>query len=243
MPREAVTIQTSETRRRPQPEEGPLDIIFEDASLLVLAKPPGIVVHPTYKNTSGTMLNAVLWRYRGTTVQPGILTRLDKDTTGVVVIGLSATVHASMQKDLAAGRVRKQYLALVRGVPEPPAGTLRHPLARDAADRRRVVVTPDGAACETRYDAVRTTDAFALLRCEPITGRTHQIRVHLAASGWPILGDSVYGEASPLIARQALHAWRVSLPHPVTRESLDLVAPLPDDFTRAAHTLNLPFAL
>ena len=228
-------IQTPDSRRRPQPEEGPLTIVYEDEWTIVLDKPPGVVVHPTYKHASGTLLNAVLWRVRNRAgAQPGILTRLDKDTSGLVVIALTAEVHAIMQKDAAAGRVRKQYLAIVQGVPEPRLGHIVFPLGRDASDRRRVVVRPDGAHCETRYEVMSThgDDELSLVRCELVTGRTHQIRVHLAASGWPILGDRVYGSEDASIARQALHAWRVALPHPVTRQLLDLEAPLPDDVSR-----------
>ena len=201
--------------------------------MLVVNKPPGLVVHPTYKNTSGTLLNAVLWRVRDRVgAQPGILTRLDKDTSGLVVIALAPDVHAVMQKDAAAGRTRKHYLALVRGSPEPPQGQIVLPLARDPDDRRRVIVTPDGAPCETRYEVVSTDGAHSMVRCELLTGRTHQIRVHLAARGWPILGDQVYGEPDARIARQALHAWRVTLPHPITRQPLEFEAPLPDDMRR-----------
>jgi len=221
-------------RRRPQPEEGPLDIVYEDEWIVVLDKPPGVVVHPTYKNPTGTLLNAVLWRVRDRAgAQPGILTRLDKDTSGLVVVALAPAVHATMQKDAAAGRVSKEYLAVVRGVPEPPLGCIVLPLARDAADRRRVVVTPGGASCETRYEVLSTSDeGLSVLRCEPVTGRTHQIRVHLSASGWPIVGDPVYGAPHASIARQALHAWRVKLPHPATRRRVEFEAPLPDDVSR-----------
>jgi len=231
MPEVSGKIQIVDLRRRPQPEDGPLSILYEDEWTLVLVKPPGVVVHPTYKNTSGTLLNAVLWRVRDRAgAQPGILTRLDKDTSGLVVVALTPQVHATMQRDGAAGRIRKQYLAVVHGRPEPRHGTVVLPLGRDVADRRRVVVRFDGARCETRYEVVSThADRRSLVRCELITGRTHQIRVHLAARGWPIVGDRVYGEPTAAIARQALHAWRVTLPHPVTREQLDLEAPLPED--------------
>jgi 23S rRNA pseudouridine1911/1915/1917 synthase len=223
-------IQTTESRRRPQPEEGPLTIIYEDEWMLVVNKPPGVVVHPTYKNTSGTLLNAVLWRVRDRAgTQPGILTRLDKDTSGVVVIALAPEVHAVLQKDAAAGRTCKQYLAVVSGSPDPPRGQIALALARDPADRRRVIVTAEGAACITRYEVISTDGAYSTVRCEPVTGRTHQIRVHLAARGWPIVGDRVYGEPDARIARQALHAWRVTLPHPSTRETLDFEAPVPED--------------
>jgi 23S rRNA pseudouridine1911/1915/1917 synthase len=230
MPEVTEETQSTDPRRRPQPEEGPLTIIYEDEWMLVADKPAGIVVHPTYKNTSGTLLNAVLWRVRERPgSQPGILTRLDKDTSGLVVIALTPDVHATMQKDAAAGRTTKHYLAVVVGSPEPARGAIVLPLARDSADRRRVVVTPDGASCETRYEVLSTFEGQSLVRCELVTGRTHQIRVHLAARGWPVLGDRVYGEPDARIARQALHAWRVSLPHPITRQTVAFEAPIPED--------------
>lgn len=233
MPEVDARLQSPDGRRRPQPEDGPLRIVHEDPWVLVLDKPAGTVVHPTYKNTSGTLLNAVLWRVRDHPgAQPGILTRLDKNTSGLVVVGLTAAVHAAMQKDGAAGRIRKEYLAVVAGVPDPPAGSITLALGRDVEDRRRVVVTPTGARCETRYVVVSDHGGRSLVRCELVTGRTHQIRVHMATSGWPIVGDSTYGDADPGIGRQALHAWRIALPHPVTRESLDLHAPVPDDIRR-----------
>jgi 23S rRNA pseudouridine1911/1915/1917 synthase len=230
MPEVTEEIQTTDSRRRPQPEEGPLDIIYEDDSMLVVNKPPGLVVHPTYKNTSGTLLNAVLWRVRGRAgAQPGILTRLDKDTSGLVVIGLTPAVHAALQKDASAGRTTKLYLAIVCGSPEPAQGRIVLALARDPDDRRRVIVTRDGTPCETRYETLSTNREHSIVRCELLTGRTHQIRVHMATSGWPILGDKVYGRPDAPIARQALHAWRVTLLHPITRQPLQLEAPVPDD--------------
>jgi len=245
MPEVMGEIQTNDVRRRPQPEEGPLHLIYEDEWMLVADKPAGLVVHPTYKNTSGTLLNAVLWRVRNRVgAQPGILTRLDKNTSGLVVIALTPDVHAVMQKDAAAGRTRKHYLALVRGVPEPNRGEIALPLARDSADRRRVVVSPEGAHSETRYEVLSTLagipdDApISVVRCELVTGRTHQIRVHLAARGWPVVGDATYGEADARIARQALHAWRVALPHPVTRLPLEFEAPVPGDMSTLAGLWN-----
>jgi 23S rRNA pseudouridine1911/1915/1917 synthase len=230
MPEVSTEIQSAE-RRRPLPEEGPLSVVFEDQWIIVLDKPPGIVVHPTYKNWSGTLLNSVLWRMRDRIgAQPGILTRLDKDTSGLVVMALTPEVHAAMQRDQTAGRVRKEYLAVVQGSPEPATGAIVRPLARDVADRRRVVVTDGGAPSETRYAVIANLRAgWSLVRCELITGRTHQIRVHLASGGWPIVGDALYGVADSTIARQALHAWRVRLPHPLTRQPLELEAPVPSD--------------
>jgi 23S rRNA pseudouridine1911/1915/1917 synthase len=149
-----------------------------------------------------------------------------------VVVALTAELHARMQKQ----RMRKEYLAVVRGTPDPPSGVITLPLARDPDDRRRVVVTDGGAACETRYQVIRerlrvheSGISESIVRCELVTGRTHQIRVHLAAIGCPIVGDETYGAASERIARQALHAWRVSLVHPLTRQRLDLESPIPAD--------------
>jgi len=237
MPEVSTEFQSTE-RRRPLPEEGPLSIVFEDEWIIVLDKPPGTVVHPTYKNWSGTLLNRVLWRVRDRVgAQPGILTRLDKDTSGLVVMALTPEVHAAMQRDQTAGRVRKEYLAVVQGTPKPQVGSISLPLGRDRADRRRVVVTETGAPSETRYEVVATLHGDAsLLRCELVTGRTHQIRVHLASRGWPILGDALYGVTSATITRQALHAWRVRLPHPISRQPLDLEAQIPPDMRSLVGT-------
>ena len=222
--------QCTRERQRPRPEEGPLEIVYEDEWVLALHKPAGQVVHPTYKHATGTLLNAVLWRLRDRSdAQPGILTRLDKDTSGLVVIGLTPAVHAMMQRAMTAGHVAKTYLAIVAGRPQPESGRIVLPLARSSEDRRIVVVRPDGARSETRYDVIAEAGSLSLVQCALVTGRTHQIRVHLAAQGWPVLGDRVYGRADALIARQALHAWRVRLPHPVLGVPLELTAPVPDD--------------
>jgi 23S rRNA pseudouridine1911/1915/1917 synthase len=229
-----IQPQAVDRRQRPQPEEGPLSILFEDEWVIVLDKLPGMVVHPTYKNTSGTLLNALLWRYRDRAgIQPGILTRLDKDTSGVVVVALTPALHAAMQRDMTAGRVKKEYLAVVSGVPNPAAGRISLPLGRSAEDRRIVVVREDGARCETDYEVIAQTagpgEPISVVRCTLLTGRTHQIRVHLAHRGWPIVGDRVYGLPSATISRQALHAWRVAFPHPLTREALVVTSALPAD--------------
>jgi 23S rRNA pseudouridine1911/1915/1917 synthase len=226
-----VALPPTATRRAAvEAEEADVDVLYEDGSLIAINKPPGIVVHPSYKQLSGTLLNALLWRIRDRPdTKPGILTRLDKDTSGLVVVALAADVHAAMQRDALAGRTRKEYLAVVAGSPRPATGTIREPLARDPDDRRRVVVMAGGAESETRYEVMASRDGFSLLRCELITGRTHQIRVHLQSRGWPIVGDRVYGTADDRIPRQALHAWRITLPHPVTREPLTIEAPLPAD--------------
>jgi len=245
--REGVSIEVTlppvtVLRSRPEPEAGPLDVLFEDKWILAINKPPGVVVHPSYKQRSGTLLNAVLWRMRSSSeaangegreeVRPGILTRLDKDTSGLVIVALTPAVHAAAQRDAAAGSVRKEYLAVVQGTPRPRSGRIREPLACDPGDRRRVLVMAGGAESETRYEVIAQERGLSLVRCELVTGRTHQIRVHLAFRGWPILGDRVYGSADEAIARQALHAWRVAFPHPVTRQPIEIEAPMPEDMRR-----------
>lgn len=234
---------SSQLRTEPAPEIATLDVLFEDDALLAVNKPPGVVVHPSYKNTSGTLLNAVLGR-RLAAGRPsgsiGIVTRLDKDTSGVVLIALEAAWHHQVQRDAARRLVRKEYLAIVDRVPRSRSGIIRLPLARDPQDRRRIVVSATGAESETRYEVVTSAGGRALLRCELVTGRTHQIRVHLAASGWPIAGDAVYGAAHPTLGRQALHAWRVSLPHPVTHVPLTITAPVPVDIATTFDDLLTP---
>jgi 23S rRNA pseudouridine1911/1915/1917 synthase len=210
--------------------ENALRIQYEDESLIAVDKPPGIVVHPTYKNKSGTLLDALLCHLHNRSgVLPRIITRLDKDTSGLVLVALTPEAHARVQKDAHAGRVKKEYLAVVRGIPDPPRGAIVLPLARSPEDRRRVVVTPTGQHAETRYELIESRHPYSLVRCELITGRTHQIRVHLAANGWPVVGDPTYGEPHEAIGRQALHSWRIAFRHPTSGESLQIEAPIPAD--------------
>jgi 23S rRNA pseudouridine1911/1915/1917 synthase len=233
MPETPVSFQPGAERRRPEAEDVPLSVLYEDECLLVVDKPAGIVVHPTYKNWSGTLLNGLLWRVRDRgPIVPSIVTRLDKQTSGLVLVALSADIHARLQRDAGARLVRKQYLAVVHGTPELASGTIELPLARSPDDRRRVIVTDTGQPSATRYEVVAATGGLSLVRCELITGRTHQIRVHLAHSGWPIVGDDAYGTAHPSFHRQALHAWRLTLVHPTTRQAMDLEAPIPPDLAQ-----------
>lgn len=216
-------------RRRPTAEPGPLQVLYEDEALLILDKPAGLVVHPSYKHPGGTLFNHVLWHLRHRESQPGILTRLDKQTSGVVVVALTAGVQAALQRQAAAGRFTKDYLAVVQGRPDPPSGIIDAPLGRDPSDRRRVMVMPDGAPSRTSFTLLVSDGSVSLMRCTPMTGRTHQIRVHLASCGWPILGDAAYGVPDARLARQALHAWRVTFDHPVTGKPIEITAPPPAD--------------
>jgi 23S rRNA pseudouridine1911/1915/1917 synthase len=223
---EVVLPDDAARRTRPLPEPGPLDILYEDDDLIAVNKPAGAVVHPSYRNTSGTLINAILWHVRRRPdLRPGIVTRLDKLTSGVLIVALSPGVHAALQR---AG-VRKEYLAVVAGTPRATRGVIDLPLARDPRDRRRIVVADDGARSVTRYEVLGTSRGIATLRCELITGRTHQIRVHLAHRGWPLLGDAAYGVPHPGLTRQALHAWRAAFTHPATGQRIALTAPVPPD--------------
>jgi 23S rRNA pseudouridine1911/1915/1917 synthase len=171
----------------------------------------------------------MLGRVRGRgDVRPGIVTRLDRETSGVMLVALAPGVHARLQRQ----RLLKEYLAIVVGSVSPSRGSVDLPLRRDCVDRRRVVVAEDGAPSRTDYEVIATTDDVSVLRCALVTGRTHQIRVHLAAQGWPIAGDAKYGIRDGRIARTALHSWRVRLNHPVSGTPLEIVAPLPEDMVR-----------
>lgn len=224
------------------PEAIDVDVLYEDDWLLAINKPAGLVVHPTYKHSSGTLLNAMLWRL-GPGARPGIVNRLDRQTSGVMLVARTPEAHAALQREAARGRMRKEYLALVTGRPRRLHGTIALPLGRSERDRRRVVVDPAGRRAETRFDVLATGTNASLLRCELVTGRTHQIRVHLAARGWPIVGDTLYGTPSLELDRHALHAWRVSLTHPFTGAPLLVTAPLPPDLLRVVAQEIGPAAL
>jgi 23S rRNA pseudouridine1911/1915/1917 synthase len=226
-----------------------LDILYEDACLLALNKPAGVVVHPTYKNGSGTILNALHWRARDWPApqRPSLVSRLDKDTSGLLLVAKTAPVHAAMQKTMKSEGSEKSYLAIVYGVVDAERGDIDLRLSFDGTDRRRVLASPEsGMASLTRFERLAYAEApdagLSLLRCRLVTGRRHQIRVHLAARGWPIVGDAAYGGphwssiVDPALAaalrafpRQALHAHRVSFTHPATGERLSIDAPIPPD--------------
>ena len=246
-----VRLEPPQPRRRPAAEIIPLDVLYEDEDLLAVNKPPGLVVHPSYKNTTGTLMNGVLSRVHSWAPgsKPGLLGRLDKHTSGVVLVTKRPAVHAALQRSMDARQVDKDYLAVVWGKPTPMRGTIDLALDRDPWDRRRITVTDRGGQPSvTRYERIATSSGFSLVRCRLITGRTHQIRVHLHAKGWPIVGDAAYGlrpgagrgdaadlgvtraiKAANGFGRQALHAWRLAFRHPATGEALAIVAPLPDD--------------
>lgn len=240
-----VRVDDVPKRERPRAEALPIDVLYEDDDLLAVNKPAGIVVHPSYRQAGGTLINGLLERARtwpaGST--PALVGRLDKQTSGVVLVSKRTDIHAALQRAMAARRIDKDYLAIVRGKVSPPKGTIDLAIDRDPWDRRRVTVTDRGGQPSvTKYERVSTANGFSLLRCRLITGRTHQLRVHLAARRWPIVGDAVYGDgaAEPRFPRQALHSWRVRFRQPRTGRELTIEAPLPDDMRTLAAAIALP---
>jgi 23S rRNA pseudouridine1911/1915/1917 synthase len=246
-----VWVPDSPPRRRPVAEDMGLRVLYEDEHLIAVDKPAGIVSHPTYRHPTGTVINGLLWYAHGWPGEqrPTLIGRLDKMTSGIVVAAKTAGVHAALQRSLgAAGHGTKDYLALVRGRARS-AGTIALGLQRDPTDRRRVVASAvSGAPSVTRFERLAHSPGVALLRCRLLTGRMHQIRVHLAARGWPIVGDLKYGDTQGLATsakpgdprmgdfnRHALHAWRMAVRHPVTGAALRIEAPIPrelDDLMR-----------
>ncbi len=229
-----------------EPEEGPLDVRFEDADLLVVAKPAGQAVHPAIGHWAGTLANVVVghwWRRGEFAARFGPAHRLDRDTSGLLAIGKHRAATAALGAQLARRTLRRTYLALVVGVPVPREGLIDLPLARDPANRFRTVVRPDGQPARTRYRVVEALAGKALIELALETGRTHQIRAHLAALGHPIVGDRLYGWALPEAAqamlpgrgaaRPLLHAHWLALRHPRTGEALAFVAEPPEDFQQA----------
>jgi 23S rRNA pseudouridine1911/1915/1917 synthase len=220
----------------PQPESIPLTIVFEDAHLIVVDKPAGMAVHPGPGHSGHTLVNALLAHCPdlpgiGGVQRPGIVHRLDKDTSGLIVAAKDEKAHAGLTRQLSERRMHKTYLALVEGRLEPPEALIDAPIGRDPNHRQRMAILPAGRGrdAQTRYKVLEYLDGYTYLEASPITGRTHQIRVHLASLGHPIVGDVVYGKPSPLVGRQFLHAWRLAFRHPVTGEEVSLEAPLAGD--------------
>jgi 23S rRNA pseudouridine1911/1915/1917 synthase len=212
-------------------------VVYEDDHLLVVDKPAGLVVHPGRGHRAGTLVQALTGRTAGgpDAERAGIVHRLDRDTSGLLVVARSEAVHRRLQTELAARRVRREYLALVAGLPEARTGTIDAPLGRDRRDRLRVSTDTDvPRPARTHFAIERAFPGTTLLRVRLETGRTHQIRAHLLAIGHPICGDPVYGQGPSLgLTRQFLHAERLAFDHPVTGRRLDLRSPLPDDLAAA----------
>lgn len=241
----------------PQPESIPLRIVFEDAQLLVIDKPAGLVVHPGAGRSSGTLVNALLHHVKdlsgvGGVLRPGIVHRLDRGTSGLMVVAKHDAAHRALQAQFAARSVLKEYLALVLGVPRKKQAEIAAAIGRDPVQRKKMSVgAPRGREARSRYELLEGFDGAALLRVRIFTGRTHQVRVHLASIGHPVLGDASYGgrrepaarqaalrEALLSLTRPALHAARLAFAHPLSGARLEFSSPLPPDLEAAIEHLR-----
>jgi 23S rRNA pseudouridine1911/1915/1917 synthase len=241
----------------PGPEAIPVEVLFEDDDLLVLVKPAGLVVHPGHGNRTGTLINALLGR--GTTLaqaggaaRPGIVHRLDRGTSGLLVVAKTDVAHRALQSSFSLREVEKTYLALVWGHPSPAAGKIDRAIGRSRADPTRMSTHARNArSATTLYRTVRTLPGFALLEISLVTGRTHQIRVHLSSIGHPVVGDPSYGsrswktiqdparrDAIRRFERVALHAQQLAFRHPTTGKDLRFTAPLPEEFEALLRSLH-----
>jgi len=224
-----------------QPEPMDLEILFEDDDLLVLNKPAGLVVHPGAGHQQHTLVNALLAHCKNLSViggkeRPGIVHRLDKETSGALVVAKNDAAHRDLSKQFADRTTGKVYLALVAGTPRKSVGTIDAPIARHPVHRHRMSIAErTGRPAKTEYRVLRSSGDRSLVECTIHTGRTHQIRVHLHHLGHPVLGDKVYGgKRAGNSPRQMLHAWKLAFRHPRTDEQLSFTAPIPRDFAEAA---------
>jgi len=241
----------------PAPEDVPLSIVYEDARLLVLDKPAGMTVHPGAGRLSGTLVNALLHHVRdlsgvGGVLRPGIVHRLDRGTSGLMVVAKDDETHRALSAQFASREVEKEYLAIVHGVPRARQGTIEVAIGRDPVHRKKMSVrAPRGRAARSAYTVVEALDGAALLRVRIHTGRTHQIRVHLASLGHPVAGDATYGgtrtpssrsaaarAALDGLARPALHAARLAFTHPASGDRLQFESPLPADLRDVLERLR-----
>ena len=257
-PQDIITITLPEpAESNILPENIPLDILYEDESIIVVNKPAGMVVHPAVGNYSGTLVNALLYHCRflsgiGGITRPGIVHRLDKDTSGLLVVAKTDAAHLSLSEQIRARTVKRIYKALVYGTPIPSEGEIKSHIGRHITDRKKMSTkTKKGRLAITHFHVEENFSDYALLKIVLKTGRTHQIRVHLSSINHPIVGDPVYGyrhlpaytknyphvhQAITQLKRQALHAQILGLMHPEQEKYLEFTAPLPDKF---AHLLNL----
>lgn len=233
---------------KPQAEDIPVDVRYADDHLLVISKPAGLVTHPARGHESGTLVNALLalggTLSQAASVRPGIVHRLDKDTSGLLLVAKDDSTQEALVEAIRRREVERRYLALVRGVPPAATGTIEAPVGRHPTKRRLMAVVAGGKPSVTHYSVLEAAGERALLDVTLATGRTHQIRVHLAHLGHPVLGDRVYGGYSERtkalgLQRPFLHAWRLAFSHPVTHERVEIEDPLPPDLRASLEAAGL----
>jgi 23S rRNA pseudouridine1911/1915/1917 synthase len=239
-----------------EPQEIPLTIVFEDEHLLVVDKPAGLVVHPAAGNFDGTLVNALLHHCGeslsgiGGVARPGIVHRIDKDTSGLLVVAKTDVAHEGLARQFAAHSIDRRYLALVSGIPKTSEGTIDAPLARSSTNRKKIAIVDDGRGkrAVTGWKRLNILRDAALVECRLETGRTHQVRVHMASIGHPLLGDPVYGRSRKThgkilkdlhFHRQALHAAELGFTHPVTKHRLSFASPMPPDMQELFNALGV----
>ena len=229
-----------------KPQDIPIDIIYEDKDIIVVNKPKGMVVHPANGNPDGTLVNAILAKCKdslsgiGGEIRPGIVHRLDKDTSGLLIIAKNDQAHINMSKQIQDRKVIKKYIALVKGVIGENTATIDMPIARSTKDRKKMAVDPKGKEAITHYKVLQRYDKYTLLEIKIDTGRTHQIRVHMAYIGHPVVGDMQYsnGKNEFGIEGQMLHSKYLEFDHPITGKRLKLEAPLPEYFEQVLNELE-----
>ncbi|MCI1576118.1 MAG: RluA family pseudouridine synthase [Weizmannia coagulans] len=227
-----------------EPEDLHLDIYYEDADVLVVNKPKGMVVHPSNGHFTGTLVNGLMYHCKDLSgingvLRPGIVHRIDKDTSGLLMVAKNDYAHEKLAAQLSEKTVTRKYFALVHGNIPHEAGTIDAPIGRDPADRQRMAVVDNGKDAVTHFRVLERFDRFTFIECRLETGRTHQIRVHMKYIGHPLAGDPKYGPKKTIdFGGQALHAGVLGFRHPRTGETLTFEAPLPDDFAHLLNTLR-----
>ncbi|WP_413199490.1 RluA family pseudouridine synthase [Nostoc piscinale] len=245
-----ITLQIPEAHPLElQAEDIPLDILYEDEQLLILNKPAGLVVHPAPGHYDGTLVNALLAHCPnlpgiGGVQRPGIVHRLDKDTTGAIAIAKTDIAYQHLQAQLQAKTARREYLGVVYGAPKTESGKIDFPIGRHPQDRKKMAVIPveqGGRTAVTHWHILERLGNYTLIKFQLETGRTHQIRVHSAKIGHPIVGDPVYSSGRSVgvnLPGQALHAWRLKLQHPISQDWIEVTAPIPQTFTTLLEVLR-----
>jgi len=237
-----ITVELPPLHLHPLAEPIPLTIIYEDEDILVIDKPAGLTVHPAPGHPSHTLVNAILAHcpslaMSNELMRPGIVHRLDKDTSGLIVIAKNDSAREYLSAQFKNRTVIKGYLVLVKGRLYPEQGIIEAPIGRDPHSRRRMAIVETGKEATTRYQVRKYLDDYTLVEVTPLTGRTHQIRVHLSAIGYPVVGDSLYRTKSADLNRQFIHAYRLGFYLPSTKQYQEFIAPLPVDLERALEYL------